>query len=281
LTAEAIARKGQRRAESAMRSEIESFHYMGVRIDNVNHAAVSGKIRKILEENGKAYICVNDVASVIMASRDAGIFSAINSSFLSIADGTPLAWFGRLAGCGEMERIAGMDLMERLFAEKGYRHYLLGDTDDVISRVIRKAGRLNNDIHIEGHSPPFKDFDDEDNRVIFSKLNGARPDIVWVCLGGGKQDKWMYNNIKSLDRGVMIGVGAAFRWFTGDLWTPPRLFQKMGLQQLFRIAHHLAEDPVKNMRFVLGTIIKRDLIFLLNFPGELVRVRSRKGMENP
>lgn len=261
-----------------MANEIRCVHYMGVRIDNIDYAGVSGKIRETLGDNGKAYICVNDVASVIMAGRDGEIFRAINSSMLSIADGTPLAWFGRLAGCGVIERISGMELMKNLFAENGgYRHYLLGDTDNTIGRVIEKARGANRGISIEGYSPPFKDFDEEDNRIIIGKLNEAGPDIVWVSLGGGKQDKWMYNNIKSLDRGVMIGVGAAFRWYTGDLRTPPATVQKMGLQWLYRVAHHLAENPGKNLRFVVGTIMKRNMIFVLHFPGELIKARRRRG----
>jgi len=257
-----------------MPNEISCVHYMGVRIDNVNYSSVSRKVSEILGRIGKAYICVNDVASIIIATQDSEVFKAINSSQLSIADGTPLAWFGRLVGCREIERISGMDLMENLFAENGnYKHYLLGDTDSTIARVIDKARKTYRGISIEGHSPPFKDFDDEDNKIIFEKLNKAKPDIIWVSLGGGKQDKWMHNNINVLDRGIMIGVGAAFRWFTGDLKTPPKIVQKIGLQWTYRIAHYIAEDPWKNLRFVVCTVLKRDLIFALNFPGEIIRAR--------
>lgn len=249
---------------------------MGVRIDDVDYSGVTGKIRKILTRNGKAYICVNDVASVIIANQDREVFRAINSSFLSIADGTPLAWFGRLVGCRKIERISGMDLLEKLFAENtGYRHYLLGDTEHTIGRVIEKASKRYQGISIEGYSPPFKDFDDEDNRIIFQKLNEARPDIIWISLGGGKQDKWMYNNIKDLDRGIMIGVGAAFRWFTGDLVTPPKIVQKMGLQWLYRIAHYIAENPRKNLGFVVGTVLRRNMLFIVNFPREVLKARQR------
>jgi N-acetylglucosaminyldiphosphoundecaprenol N-acetyl-beta-D-mannosaminyltransferase len=250
---------------------------MGVRIDDVNYSGVSEKIRKTLRKNGKAYICVNDVANIVIANQDREVFKAINLSLLSIADGTPLAWFGKLVGCKNIERISGMDLMENLFAEKrAYKHYLLGDTEQTIGRVMEKAKQKYQGISIEGHSPPFKDFDDVDNRKILEKLKKAKPDIIWVSLGGGKQDNWMYNNINSLDRGVMIGVGAAFRWFTGELKTPPKIVQKMGLQQTYRIAHHLSENPWKNLRFVVGTILKRDVIFVLNFPGEVIRARRKR-----
>lgn len=249
---------------------------MGVKIDNVNYADISRIINMTIKENRKGYICVNDVDNVIAASKNDMLREAINSSLLSIADGTPLAWFGKLAGCKEIERVAGMDLMMNLFSEmKGCRHYLLGDTESTIGGVIEKAGKMYRDIQIEGYSPPFKEFDEEDNRLMMDKITEAKPDIIWVGLGGGKQDKWMYNNIKSLDHGVMIGVGAAFRWFTGDLKTPPKLIQKMGLQWLFRTMHNFMEDPIKNFIPIMKRIFHRRVKFVLRFPGEVIRARRK------
>ncbi len=259
-----------------MPDDIGCVRFMDVRIDDVNYPAVSGMIREILGKNGRAYISVNDVNSVIMAARDMEIRESINASAVSIADGTPLAWFGRMAGCRRIERISGRDLMENLFAENiDYRHYLLGDTEETIGKVMEKAAKLFPGIRMDGYSPPFREFNDEDNRIIMEKINAAGPDIVWVSLGGGRQDKWMRDHIEKLDRGVMIGVGAAFRFFTGDLVTPPRFLQKMGLQWVFRIGQYLAGAPLGNLKFVVGTVLKRDLIFLLNMPSEIFKAKRK------
>lgn len=260
-----------------MPEDISCIHFMDVRIDDIDYPAVSKKIGEIIRENGRAYISVNDVVSVMAAAWDHEIREAINASTLSVSDGTPLAWFGRLAGCRRLERISGRDLMENLFGDPGgYRHFLLGDTEKTIAKVKAKAAGIWPGIRIDGYSPPFREFDDEDNRIIMEKINAAAPDIIWVSLGGGRQDKWMHDHIEKLPRGVMIGVGAALRWFTGDLVTPPRFIQKMGLQWLFRIAHYLAEAPLGNLKFVVGTVLKRDMIFLLNLPREVFRARRNR-----
>lgn len=260
---------------------IGCVHFMGVRIDDVDYPTLSRMIEEILEENGRAYISVNDVGSVMTATWDREVREAINSSALSVSDGTPLAWFGRLSGCRSIERISGRDLMENLFANPGgYRHFLLGDTEKTIEKVKAKAADIFPGIWIDGYSPPFREFDDEDNLIIMEKINAANPDIIWVSLGGGRQDKWMHDHVGQLPRGVMIGVGAALRWFTGDLVTPPRFIQKMGLQWVFRIVHYLAEDPSGNLKFVVGTVLKRNMIFLLNLPREVFRAR-RNQRKNP
>lgn len=258
--------------------ETDFVKFRGVKIDNVNYGDAYSIISNAVEKSGKGYVCLTDVGNVIGATQDSFLCEAINSSLLSLADGTPLAWYARLVGCRAIERISGMDLMVNMISKRdGFRHFLLGDTEQRISRVMEKAGRLNENIRIKGFSPPFKDFDDQDNEMMLNILNDANPDIIWVSFGGGKQEKWMYNNISKLNRGVMIGVGAAFKWMIGDLKTPPKAIQKMGLQWVYRISQALIRDPKKYAKIVFTKILKRKLIFAFHFPGEVIRARRRYG----
>ena len=50
-----------------------------------------------------------------------------------------------------------------------------------------------------------------------------------------KQEKWMYQNLSKLKRGIMIGVGAAFRYYIGELRVPPIIIQNIGLQWFSRL----------------------------------------------
>ena len=253
---------------------LEKVHFMGVKIDNVSFAEVREFIRDTIRKNEKGYICANDVCNVIGASRDEQFLEAVNSSSLTIADGTPLTWYARLVGCREIERISGMDMMARMFAENdGFRHFLLGDTAERIGRVIKKAGEINDSIQLSGYSPPFKEFDETDNRLLMERLNREGPDIIWVSFGGEKQEKWMFENIGKLDRGVMIGVGAAFKYLIGDLKTPPRILQKMGLQWVWRVVQGNLEDPKKYFKITMKKYMKRRIIFACRFPGEVFRAR--------
>jgi len=250
-----------------------SARFKGVKIDNVSREEVVNIVNDTLERNLGGYICVTDVGNVIMASKDSLLRDAINSSMLSIADGTPLTWYAKLVGCREIERISGMDLMVRLFEEKrGYKHFLLGDTEERINKVINKARQINGDIRISGYSPPFREFTSEDNRMMVEMITSEAPDIIWVSLGGGKQEKWMYTISTIVNRGVMIGVGAGFKWLIGDLNTPPKILQKIGLQWAFRIVPALLRDPMKNTRKVIR-VLKRKLEFVCYFPGEVIRAR--------
>jgi UDP-N-acetyl-D-mannosaminuronic acid transferase (WecB/TagA/CpsF family) len=76
------------------KSEVEYFHFKGIRIDNVSLRDAIEIIRNNIHQRG--YVCVNDVRSVMMATKDKRVFNAINESLLSLPDGTPMAWYGRM-----------------------------------------------------------------------------------------------------------------------------------------------------------------------------------------
>ena len=235
------------------------------------------RIQQTINANDKGYICVTDVGNVIGASKDRELLEAVNRSLLSVPDGMPLVWYARLVGCKNIERIAGADLMARLlFENNGYKHYLLGDTEQTIRRVIEKAESVNGQIRISGYSPPYKKFEIEDNASMVDRINTINPDIIWLSFGGGKQEKWMHQNFSGLNRGIIIGVGAAFKWFIGDLITPPRIFQKMGLQWLFRIGQGLVENPKTCLYMIKQKeFIKRKMIFIANFRHEVTVARQQ------
>lgn len=256
--------------EADKRNEV---HYKGVKVNSVDYKSAYRIIKDTIHNNQKGYVCVTDVVNVVNASKDSHFRNAVNASLLSVADGMPLVWFAKLAGHKGIGRISGMDIMVKLFCEPDcFKHYLLGDTEERLQRVMSKARQINGAIKICGHSPPFRKWNEEDTREIFAKLNRENPDIVWVCLGGGKQDKWMYDNIDKLDRGVMIGIGAAFKWFLGDLYVPPVIFQKMGLQWAFRLAQMLYGDQ-KDLARVSRSLLDR-FEFCLNSPREVRKARK-------
>jgi N-acetylglucosaminyldiphosphoundecaprenol N-acetyl-beta-D-mannosaminyltransferase len=247
-----------------MEKNLDNFvKFLGIKINDTFFEDVQEKIRSNLEK--KAYICLLDATNIIRAAKDKELSLAINSSLLSIPDGMPLVWYGKLVGCSKIERIAGFDLMKKIFkSHDGLKHYLLGDTEQTIGKVIRNARKENINLRITGHSPPFRDkFTKEDNDKIFQKINKANPDIIWVSFGGKKQEKWMHQNVNRLNRGVMAGVGAAFKFYIGDLYIPPKIAQSLGMQWFFRMLH----NPVRWAKLTLRDKFE----FVIYFPFEVIK----------
>ena len=62
------------------------------------------------------YVCVSNVHTTVECRKDARLRAIQNGSFLTIADGQPVIYYGRMAGVGGIERIMGPDIMTAVFA---------------------------------------------------------------------------------------------------------------------------------------------------------------------
>ncbi|MCB0727028.1 MAG: WecB/TagA/CpsF family glycosyltransferase [Ignavibacteriae bacterium] len=163
---------------------------------------------------------------------------AINNSFMSLPDGRPISLLANIKGIKDIDRVAGPDFMKEIFRKTsgtGLRHFFLGDTGEILEKLINKI-RENYDLQIAGSlSPEFGNWTAETDEQIIKRINDSEADFIWVALGGGKQEVWMNENYNKLNKGIMTGVGAGFRFFTGDIKRAPLVFQRLGFEWLFRL----------------------------------------------
>ena len=250
------------------------FFFRGVKITAIDADGLQQLIDRILRKQEKGYFCLTDVGNLIMAQKNTQLAAAINNSTASIADGMPLAWYGKLSGRKNIQRISGVELFQRLINHTNYSHFLLGDTEETQSKVIDKAKRTKSDIKMSGFSPPFRsEFSAYDNKIILNRICQKQPEIIWVSFGGGKQEKWMFDHIASLDRGIMIGIGAALKYYIGDLQIPPAYIQRLGLQWITR----LAKNP---RRWTTKGPLKFRVLFTMQFLQELIKIKSKRYKQN-
>ncbi len=208
----------------------------------------------ISEIKGDAkYICVANVRTVVLANRDESYRNIINNAFMNLPDGMPIVWAGCLSGAKEIRRTTGPDLFTELLNSKyNLRHYFLGDTEEVLSRLIWKVRDEHPLTKICGsYSPPFTSVENLRTEEIAEKITKAEADIIWVALGSPKQDIFAASLIKHLRTGIVIGVGAAFRFYLGEYKHPPVVFRKMGLEGVF---WRFFKNPAPELKWYLHHI---------------------------
>jgi N-acetylglucosaminyldiphosphoundecaprenol N-acetyl-beta-D-mannosaminyltransferase len=164
---------------------------------------------------------------------------AVVLSGLSVPDGMPLVWLLKLKGHKNQERIYGPDLMLRICekSEKnGWKCFLYGGKEETVKllkiELLERFPSLN---IIGSYSPPFRALTDAEDEKICRMINDAKPDILWVGLGGPKQDRWMYEHRNKLAVSVIHGVGAAFDFISGKVPQAPRWIGNLGFEWLFRL----------------------------------------------
>ena len=236
---------------------------MGVNIAAINMEWLVDYLEKNLSEIKGDYICVSYVHTIVTSYEDAAYCAIQNGGLMAIPDGGPLSTVGQKRGHKNMERTTGPSLMGEIFeasAKKRYRHYFYGSKEETLELLYQKLTSNYSGIQIAGmYSPPFRPLTSEEDQAIVERINETKPDFVWIGLGAPKQEKWMAEHHGKID-GLMIGVGAGFDYYAGNIKRAPMWMQKSNLEWLYR----LMQDPkrlfkrylVTNTKFIWNAIIK-------------------------
>jgi N-acetylglucosaminyldiphosphoundecaprenol N-acetyl-beta-D-mannosaminyltransferase len=107
---------------------------------------------------------------------------------------------------------------------------------------------------------------DEDNAYT-EQIIASRARILFVGIGCPKQERWMAAHQHRIPA-VMLGVGAAFDFYSGRVKRAPAFMQRNGLEWLFRVCM----EP----RRLWKRYLKHNTRFVLYFGAQLIRSKKAK-----
>ena len=161
------------------KSLIPTCNIMGVNIAAINMNWLLKYLDENLSDIKGDYICVSNVHTTVTSYENAAYCAVQNGGLMAIPDGGPLSSVGRKRGYSDMDRTTGPSLMGEIFkisAEKGYRHYFYGSTEETLKLLEEKLQENYPGIQIAGmYSPPFRPLTEEEDKNIIenSPLNGT------------------------------------------------------------------------------------------------------------
>jgi N-acetylglucosaminyldiphosphoundecaprenol N-acetyl-beta-D-mannosaminyltransferase len=218
----------------------------GVRVDSLTAEAVVARIATAVAERAGLAVFSANVDMIVRAARSPAFAADLAAADLLLADGMPLLWMARGLGSPLPERVAGVDLTQRLArvaAERSWPVFFLGSAPGVAERAAAQLIRESPALKVAGTlSPPmgFEGNAAERERVV-AAVEAAKPDLVLVGLGAPKQERWILEERKRLHAGALLGVGGTFDILAGDRRRAPRALQRAGLEWAYR----WAQDPVR------------------------------------
>lgn len=196
-------------------------------------------LNKVSSASSPAYITVNNVHTVVEGVKNKEYGKIINSAFLALPDGKPLSVVAKIKGAKNIARIFGPTFMEKTIdwgRKDGLKHFFWGSTKETLEKMMAQIKAKYSEVNIVGAvSPPFRALTEKENMDYIRQMNDADPDIVWIALGAPKQEIWMYENYKKLNRGVMIGIGAGFDYLAGNTKHAPSWMKRYALEWLYRL----------------------------------------------
>lgn len=216
------------------------------------------------EESNANYICVSNVHTTVECRHDERLRRIQNGSFLTIADGQPVIWYGRISGEKGVERIMGPDIMTMVFEAsecRNRRHFFLGGTPETLARMEKNLRAKYPYLQIAGQlSPPFRKMQLEEETAMRLEILSTKPDYLWICFGAPKQEYWMEMNHRHFPNSLLLGIGAGFAYHAGELQRAPVWAQKLACEWVWR----MAQDPkrlwkryAKTNPIFLGMLLKR------------------------
>ena len=247
---------------------------LGCEIDRVRMNEAVALCRAAVEQQSFLQHMALNAAKIVSLRADSRLREAVAGSELVTADGQSLVWASRLLRDPLPERVAGIDLMEELFAlseREGYRIYLLGATPDTLARAIERLLERHPNLSIAGSQHGY--FSEGESGVICERIRAVAPDVLFVAMSSPRKEYWLAEHGRALGVPMIMGVGGALDVIAGDVLRAPRWAQVTGFEWAWRVA----QEPrrlwrrylVTNTRFIV--LVAREVL-----AGSLNR-RARSG----
>jgi N-acetylglucosaminyldiphosphoundecaprenol N-acetyl-beta-D-mannosaminyltransferase len=206
--------------------------------DVLDHDSAVERVAELVRKGDGGYVCFSTV-HMVMEAHDSPDFAAkVNGADVIVPDGMPIVWMQKLTGDRSPTRVRANDLMMLLCRHAGVNGLKVGfygGTQSVIDAIVERAQRDFPDLKIVyAFSPPFRPLTWEENEKITSEINRAAPDILFMGLGCPKQENWMAEHRDKVTA-VMLGVGASFDFFAGNVKESPDWMGRLGLEWLYRL----------------------------------------------
>jgi len=219
---------------------MEKINVRGLAFDNLT---VEETLEALLTRlhNGEQTALFTPNAEIVQACvDDPSLFPVIGSADLLIPDGIGVIKAAKILGNPLKEKVAGVvvgeKLVEALAAEKTFSLFLLGGKPGVAGIAAQKLTEKYPGLKIAGlHDGYFKK-DGDENEAVLAEIRASSADVLYVCLGAPKQEKWIYANRAALpDVKILAGLGGSVDIYAGTAKRAPKIFIKLGLEWFYRL----------------------------------------------
>lgn len=208
-------------------------------ITNLSMEGMLEAVMDHLHEGRQGYLVAVNVDVIMKLERDPELAAITREADLVAVDGKPLLWIARHYRHPVREKVSGSDLvpllMPRLAAE-GRSVFLLGGREGVPELAAKNLLARYPGLVVAGTLSPPLGFEQKEAELtrITEAVNAARPDVLLVCFGCPKQEKWVGRHLRETNAGFAICAGATVDFLAGTVSRAPRWMSEHGLEWFYR-----------------------------------------------
>lgn len=210
---------------------------MGVGIDPLTMDQTIDRLKGLMADGGYHNHLSINAAKLVSAKENPAKQSEFNAADVVSADGQSIVWASKLLGRPVPERVAGIDLMNRLVdlsAQEGQRIYLLGARPEVLEAVAENF--IGRGANVVGKHDGYWRQAGKTDEDVAREIGSLDVDILFVAVPSPMKEDFIYGQRETMGVGVCVGVGGSFDVVAGQTRRAPELVQKMGMEWAFRMA---------------------------------------------
>lgn len=231
---------------------------LGVLYDNVTMQEALERGAALLEADAPAYCVTPNAEMAYEALHDEAFRAVLNGASLVLPDGAGVVLGAKILKTPLKQKVAGIEFAQNLLPileETGKRLFLLGSKPGVADLAAEKMLQKHPKLCVCGTMDGY--FKDDSEAV--ARINAARADVVFVCLGAPKQEYFMQKHAPELNVHLMIGLGGTLDGIAGTVKRAPRWMIRLQLEWLYRLIKQPSRlgRMMRLPKFVFAAIKKR------------------------
>ena len=211
-------------------------------------------VKKVIaRRNPPVQHVVINALKVNLMEEDPKLREIVNACPLINADGSSILWAAKQLRIPVEERVTGIDLFQRLVkeaAENGYKIYLFGAKEEVVTKVRDIFQKEYPTLEIAGYRNGY--FTPEEEPQIVADMAASGADMMFVAFSSPKKEYWIHKYLDQLNIPFVMGVGGSFDVVAGVTKRAPEFWQKIGMEWFYRF---IQEPRRLWKRYVVGNAV--------------------------
>lgn len=197
------------------------------------------------------YICVADGVVVNHVQRNPDYRETVNNGMFAICDSGWVPLYLKWIYGIQRSQYCGPMIFKDVVSQGKHRMIFLGTDRPTLDSLRLRLAQLNPAVlEMTFCELPYRSVEDFDYASIAQMIEADGAQVIWIALGAPKQDYFMRRLKPYLKHGVMIGVGAAFNFYSGIEQRAPEWMIRRHLEFIYRIF----QSPKKQMNRCWGIV---------------------------
>lgn len=189
-----------------------------------------------LGQEGFRLVVTPNPEFILQAQKDPPFSQVLAGADLVLPDGIGVVYAARILGRPLPGRVPGIEFATGLLSqlqERGGRLFLLGAKEGVAETAGERLAADHPGLVICGCHHGY--FTQEDHPEVLKKIQEARPDVLFVCLGAPRQELFLAELGPETGAKLGVGLGGALDVFAGKVERAPEAWRACNLEWLYRL----------------------------------------------